>query len=147
VNQNGILTLLVALIAVSGVVYTARSNRKASDQANEVAKATEVTARKKVDQDAFDRARAADQETIRNLREEVNRERTLRREDQQQTQSEIAKLERQIEALRLDLSSSHRNEQRLLEHIDKLEATVARLRARLAVAGLLEDRQPPPAAT
>lgn len=134
-TQDTLGLIIVALISFGGIFYTQRVTKRANDRAGEVAS-------RKVSQDAYDRARAADSETIRNLRAEVDRERQLRAKDQDQVQREIERLERQVDALRLDLSQSSRENLRLLEHIDKLEATVARLRARLAVAGLMDDRQP-----
>jgi predicted nucleic acid-binding Zn-ribbon protein len=134
--------IIVAAISLAGIVYTQRGIKRTSER-------NAGLEDRKVSQDAYDRARAADSETIRSLRDEVARERQLRADDQaadqrekDQVQKEIDRLQRQVDVLRQDLSSSSRENLRLTEHIDALERTVARLRARLVTAGLMDDRRP-----
>lgn len=136
-DQNTVGLIVVAAMSLAGILWTQYVIKRNNDRTTDVAK-------DKVSQDAYDRARDADKDTIANLRAEVQRERELRGKDQEQVQREIERLERQVDALRVDLSSSSRENLRLLEHIDRLEATVARLRARLAVAGLMDERRPDP---
>lgn len=115
-SSDGRTLLLVALIAAVPVVYTAYSTRQAAEKSRAIE-------RDKVDAESFRVAREIDRETISALR------------------SDLDLAQRQVQALRRDLSDEQRESLRLREHIDRLEATVARLRARLAVAGLIDDRK------
>lgn len=108
--------ILVALIAAIPVAYTAWATRRAADRSRVIEKT-------KVDADAYDRARKLDESTITRLERDLD------------------SAQRSIDALRRDLSDEQRENLRLREHIDRLEATVARLRARLGVAGLLDERK------
>ena len=136
-----VASTLPGFLALAGVIYVRRDTRHLETQKHVEA---EKALNKKVDTEAFDRARTIDSDAIRHLQSELVRERDERARERAETRKEIERLQRQIEALRTDLSGAQRQETRLLEHIDKMEATVARLRARLAVAGLLEDRSPDP---
>lgn len=112
------LTLLItACIAALPILYTAHSTRKARDKSLEVEK-------KSVDRDAYETAQRINDNTIARLKQDLD------------------SAQRSIDALRRDLSDEQRENLRLREHIDRLEATVARLRARLGVAGLLDERKP-----
>lgn len=107
--------VLPALLVLAGVVYTQRQIGQASRRA------TAVEARK-VDADAFDRARKYDQEVVAGLRAELQRAR-----------DEIAALRSTLDAERRD----HDRESRELRvHVDRLERIVARLTRRLREAGL-----------
>jgi FtsZ-interacting cell division protein ZipA len=139
--------VIVALLAVAGVVYTAWANRQQNKRATEQSerqarRATELE-RRKVDQDAYDRARHADQETIRSLQREIERERALRTEDHATATRELERLGHQLDALRQALTDEQRENTRLREHIDRLERTIVRLRQRLVNADLLDERAAP----
>lgn len=103
------------VLVLAGVLYTQRQIGQASRRA------TAVEARK-VDADAFDRARRYDQEVVDGLRAELQRARD------------------EIAALRSTLDAERRNHDRqsreLRNHVDRLERIVARLTRRLREAGL-----------
>lgn len=127
-------------LALVGVIFVRFDTKRAErDQAKERTK----SARTKVDQEAYDRARRTDLETIDQLRTELDRARTERIRDREEMQDELDKLERQLMVLRRDLSGEQQENLRLRGHIDRLEATVANLRAKLVTAGMFDERQQP----
>lgn len=107
--------LIVAALSLAGVVYTSRQTRLVAAAATEVARRTATD-------DAYTRARAIDSQTITRL------------------DRDLQAAQRILEQLRADLSAEQLENFRLHEHVDRLEATVVRLRTRLAMAGLLDDR-------
>lgn len=117
-----VASVVSALCVLAGVLYTQRQLRKAAERTADVEE-------RKVDAEAYDRARTYDREVVKGLREDLQRAR-----------EEIAALRRTLEGERREHERETREHERetreLRMHVDRLEMVVARLTRRLREAGL-----------
>jgi len=131
-----LLTAMVSgALVLAGVVYTQRqiaaASRRAADLDADARRRETALGDRKVDAEAFDRARRYDQEVVEGLRKDLRRAR-----------EEITALRTTLDAERTE---HHQETRELRTHIDRLERTVARLTRRLVDAGfdVTEERTRP----